>query len=132
MRVLSWNLWWRYGPWERRREAIAATLAEVGPDVCGLQEVWGARGENLATELAERLGMHWCWTAASRERDGLVLGNAILSRWPIAAQAQAELPAGGPAEEAGTGDADPELESVVALWALGAAPGGDSGDTRRG
>ena len=23
MRVLSWNLWWRYGPWERRREAIA-------------------------------------------------------------------------------------------------------------
>jgi hypothetical protein len=27
MRILSWNLWWRYGPWERRREAIAATLA---------------------------------------------------------------------------------------------------------
>src|SRR6476619_2901076 len=34
-------------------------------------------------------------------------------------------------KEAGTGDADPELESVVALWALGAAPGGDSGDTGR-
>jgi endonuclease/exonuclease/phosphatase family metal-dependent hydrolase len=99
MRVLSWNLWWRYGPWERRREAIAATLAEIGPDVCGLQEVWGASGENQAAELAERLGMHWRWTAASRERDGLTLGNAILSRWPIAAQTQAELPAGGPAEE---------------------------------
>ena len=39
MRILSWNLWWRYGPWEQRREAIAATLAEIGPDVCGLQEV---------------------------------------------------------------------------------------------
>src|SRR5262245_10306594 len=99
MRVLSWNLWWRYGPWERRREAIAATLAEVGPDVCGLQEVWDAPGENLAAELAERLGMHWCWTAASKERDGLTLGNAILSRWPITAQAQAGPPAGGPAEE---------------------------------
>jgi endonuclease/exonuclease/phosphatase family metal-dependent hydrolase len=99
MRILSWNLWWRYGPWERRREAIAATLAEIGPDVCGLQEVWSAAGENQAAGLAERLGMHWCWTAASWERDGLTLGNAILSRWPIAAQAQAELPAGGPAEE---------------------------------
>jgi endonuclease/exonuclease/phosphatase family metal-dependent hydrolase len=42
MRILSWNLWWRYGPWERRREAIAATLAQVGPDLCGLQEVWAA------------------------------------------------------------------------------------------
>jgi endonuclease/exonuclease/phosphatase family metal-dependent hydrolase len=99
MRVLSWNLWWRYGPWERRREAIAATLAEIGPDLCGLQEVWGAPGENLAADLAGRLGMHWCWEAASREREGLTLGNAILSRWPIADQARAGLPAGGPAEE---------------------------------
>jgi endonuclease/exonuclease/phosphatase family metal-dependent hydrolase len=99
MRILSWNLWWRYGPWEQRREAIAATLAEIGPDLCGLQEVWGAQGDNQAAGLAERLGMHWCWTAASRERNGLTLGNAILSRWPIAAQAQAALPAGGPAEE---------------------------------
>ena len=32
MRILSWKLWWRYGPWEQRREAIAATLAEIGPD----------------------------------------------------------------------------------------------------
>ena len=99
MRVLSWNLWWRYGPWERRREAIAATLAELEPDLCGLQEVWGAPGENLAADLAGRLGMHCHWAPASRERDGLTLGNAILSRWPITAQAEAGLPAGGPDEE---------------------------------
>jgi endonuclease/exonuclease/phosphatase family metal-dependent hydrolase len=103
MRVLSWNLWWRYGPWERRRPAIAATLAEVRPDLCGLQEVWGASGENLAAELAERLGMHWCWAVAAEGRGAegqeLSLGNAILSRWPIAAQAQAELPVGGLAGE---------------------------------
>jgi endonuclease/exonuclease/phosphatase family metal-dependent hydrolase len=99
MRVLSWNLWWRYGPWERRREAIAATLAEMEPDLCGLQEVWGAPGENLAADLAGRLGMHCYWAAASREREGLTLGNAILSRWPITARAQAGLPAGGPDEE---------------------------------
>ena len=92
MRILSWNLWWRYGPWERRREAIAATLAEVGPDVCGLQEVWAAPGENLAADLAERLGMHWCWAVAATGSDGLSLGNAILSRWPIVAQAEAACP----------------------------------------
>ena len=101
MQILSWNLWWRYGPWERRLEAIAATLAEVEPDLCGLQEVWGAREENQAADLAERLGMHWCWTAASRERDGLTLGNAILSRWPITAQAQAGLPPAARRRKAG-------------------------------
>jgi endonuclease/exonuclease/phosphatase family metal-dependent hydrolase len=103
MRVVSWNLWWRYGPWERRREAIAATLAEVRPDLCGLQEVWAAPGENLAADLAGRLGMHWCWAAAAKAPRGaggeLSIGNAILSRWPIAAHAEAGLPAGGSAEE---------------------------------
>ena len=83
MRIVSWNLWWRYGPWKRRQDAIAATLAETGPDVCGLPEVWEAPGENLAAELAGRLGMHWCWAAASSGRDErgeeLSIGNAILS-----------------------------------------------------
>ena len=104
MRVLSWNLWWRYGPWQRRRDAIAATLAAVGPDVCGLQEVWDAAGENLAGDLAGRLGMHWCWAVAAkgrgREGEDLSLGNAVLSRWPITAHTQLDLPVGGLAEEA--------------------------------
>src|ERR1700685_1378281 len=99
MRILSWNLWWRYGPWERRREAIAATLAQVNPDLCGLQEIWGGPGQNLAAELAGRLGMHWCWAAAAKTGDTgdkeLSTGNAILSRWPIAAQAEASLPTDG-------------------------------------
>jgi endonuclease/exonuclease/phosphatase family metal-dependent hydrolase len=99
MRVMTWNLWWRYGPWERRREAIAATLAEVSPDLCGLQEVWGGPGENLAAELAGRLGMHWCWAVAAKGRDELSLGNAILSRWPIVAQAETDLPVGDLTEE---------------------------------
>jgi endonuclease/exonuclease/phosphatase family metal-dependent hydrolase len=104
MRVLSWNLWWRYGPWEQRGAAIAATLADVGPDVCGLQEVWGGPGGTMASELAERLGMHCCWAAGSKVHstaggEELYIGNAILSRWPIAAEAQASLPAGDLADE---------------------------------
>ncbi|MBO0814671.1 MAG: endonuclease/exonuclease/phosphatase family protein [Actinobacteria bacterium] len=117
IRVLSWNLWWRHGPWQRRRQAIEATLAEVGPDVCGLQEVWGGPRENLAADLAERLGMHWCWADADKWHDSdgeeLSIGNAILSRWPITVQAQTPLPAEGLAEE-----------RRVAAHALIDAPGG--------
>jgi endonuclease/exonuclease/phosphatase family metal-dependent hydrolase len=94
VRVLTWNLWWRYGPWQERREAIAAVLADVAPDVCGLQEVWGTPESNLAGELAERLGMHWCWAVAAEAGDGLCIGNAVLSRWPIVRHAEARLPTG--------------------------------------
>jgi len=33
VRVLTWNLWWRFGPWRQRHDAIAAVLAEAQP-VC--------------------------------------------------------------------------------------------------
>ncbi|GII25056.1 endonuclease/exonuclease/phosphatase family protein [Planosporangium mesophilum] len=103
MRILTWNLWGRYGPWERRQEAIAATLAEVDPDVCGFQEVWGTRGRNLAADLAERLGLYWCWAIAAQSGRGdddgdLFNGNAVLSRWPIAAQNEVRLPTDDPGE----------------------------------
>jgi endonuclease/exonuclease/phosphatase family metal-dependent hydrolase len=117
MRVVSWNVWWRYGPWERRREAIAATLAEVRPDMCGLQEVCGGARENQAAELAGRLGLHWCWAPTTQGAggggSGLFLGNAILSRWPITGNAEVGLPVGGLADE-----------SRVALHARIEAPGG--------
>lgn len=104
MRILSWNLWWRYGPWERRREAIAATLEHVRPDLCGLQEVWGGSGGNMAAELAKRLGMRWAYAPAAKGRtegnQELWIGNGILSRWPIAEYEQIDLPGGGLAEEA--------------------------------
>jgi len=97
VRVLTWNLWWRHGPWQQRQGAIAAVLEQTRPDVCGLQEVWGAADRNLAGDLAERLGMHWCWAEADRARDGgdeLSIGNAVLSRWPIAGHHTAHLPTG--------------------------------------
>ena len=54
MRVVTWNLWWRFGPWAERQKAIVAVLRELRPDVVGLQEVWADRrsGENLAAWLA--------------------------------------------------------------------------------
>ncbi|WP_431047677.1 endonuclease/exonuclease/phosphatase family protein [Streptomyces sp. P1-3] len=74
MRVLTWNVWWLFGAWERRREAIAAVLRDVRPDVIGLQEVWARGDENLAEWLVRRvsrdLGGDWAWTwAASKAPD---------------------------------------------------------------
>ena len=99
VRVLTWNLWWRFGPEERRRPAIAATLAALDPDVVALQEVWGeAGGTNFAAELAEGLGFESAY-AARLELDGVQFGNAVLSRWPITSSTPTPLPAPPDADE---------------------------------
>ena len=82
LRVLSWNIWWRYGPWENRQPAIVNTLKNLDCDVIALQEVWQDDRTNNAAVLAEELGYHYVF-ASSMEREGLGFGNAILSRWPI-------------------------------------------------
>lgn len=110
IRVLTWNLWWRFGPWRQRCDAIAAVLADAQPDVCGLQEVWAGRGEHQAALLAEQLGMHWAWTGSPaperwQRRIGdptMQVGNAILSRWPITEHAAQPLPADPVADDGRT------------------------------
>ncbi len=98
-RVVTWNCWWRFGDWEPRWSAIAEVLADTAPDVVGLQEVWAAGAENAAARLADRLGMHWSWVPSPQpglwqRRIGdptIAIGNAVLSRWPIAATAHVDL-----------------------------------------
>ena len=38
VRVLTWNVWGRFGPWQQRQAAIAAVLAAAEADVVCLQE----------------------------------------------------------------------------------------------
>lgn len=82
LRMLSWNIWWRYGPWRERAPAIAATLAEIDADVITLQEVWSDGSTNFASKLAADLGYHHIY-APAEDKGGVFQGNAILSRWPI-------------------------------------------------
>lgn len=101
MRVVSWNLWWRFGDYQRRRHAIRSVLAQTAPDLCGLQEVWADRDENLTGWLAAELGLHWAWGPTANPQqwqartgdDSAQFGTAILSRWPLADVAVEELPA---------------------------------------
>lgn len=103
MRIVTWNLWWRFGPWEERSKAILTVLRELRPDVVGLQEVWGNGDDNFAARAAAELGLHWTWapfeggTGRWRQRadeTGYGVGVAVLSRWPVAARAVAPLPPG--------------------------------------
>lgn len=82
MRVLTWNLWWRFGPWQERQPAIAAELRRVDPDIALLQEVWAGNGSDQLDELAAGTGLQYARTTAD---DGTAqeFGNAIMSRWPL-------------------------------------------------
>ena len=103
VRILTWNLWWRFGAWRERRNAIVAELTRVVPDICGLQEAWDDWEENQAGSIAAELGWHSVWAPSpSSERwqrrlgdtgTGVAFGNAVLSRWPIAESAVKRLPA---------------------------------------
>ncbi|MEU3896197.1 endonuclease/exonuclease/phosphatase family protein [Streptomyces sp. NPDC045251] len=102
MRVVTWNLWWRFGPWADRQKAVLAVLRELRPDVVGLQEVWAADdGANLAEWLAAELGLHCAFAACEAPGrwqrrigdDTVGIGNAVLSRWPVTERAVLRLPA---------------------------------------
>jgi endonuclease/exonuclease/phosphatase family metal-dependent hydrolase len=90
IRVVTWNLWWRFGRWRDRAAAIRSVLLEARPDLCGLQEVWADDGVNVAGEVAADLGMSWAWSPSPfperwRQRaaePAAEIGNAVLTRWP--------------------------------------------------
>jgi endonuclease/exonuclease/phosphatase family metal-dependent hydrolase len=92
VRIATWNLWGRYGPWERRAPAIARALKKLNPDICALQEVWEDDARSQARELATELGFRSVVFVANLERDGARSGNAVLSRWPIIDHEFRELP----------------------------------------
>lgn len=102
LRVMTWNLWWRFGSWRTRLAAIRAVLRAQRPDIIGLQEVWDDGTVNLAAQLSEDLGYSWSWSPdrntdrwrGRRIDPGVTVGNAILSRYPIVSTDRLRLPAG--------------------------------------
>jgi endonuclease/exonuclease/phosphatase family metal-dependent hydrolase len=95
LRILSWNVWWRFGPWEARQPAILETLRSIDADVVCLQEVWETRdGQSQPRAFAEALGYQYVGAAGlGLELAPESLGNAVLSRWPITAARAVALPA---------------------------------------
>lgn len=97
VRVMTWNVWWRFGPrWRERQPGIQATIERFTPDLLALQEAWSADGRTQADELADALGYHAAFAAPSYpvSPDARVeLGVALVSRWPILQQEAVVMPA---------------------------------------
>jgi len=100
MRVMTWNLWWRFGNWRERQPAILQLLRREAPDIVGLQEVWVDTETNQAAWLAKELGMHYAFGAPSdqqrwRDRVGdpsAGFGVAVVSRWSLRDEQVFDLP----------------------------------------
>src|SRR6478672_2969990 len=93
VRILTWNVWARYGPWAAREPRLVAALAAADPDIVLLQESWQADdGTTQAERLAAALGYeHWHAGTGSLAMDGWQPVAAIVSRWPLRDVAQAAL-----------------------------------------
>lgn len=88
---MTWNLWWRFGPFESRLPAIVETIRSADPDIVCLQEVWSDADHDVATELGSKLGMYSVRTDPVWWK-GESFGNAILTRWPVERIASLALP----------------------------------------
>jgi len=91
LRVVTLNIWNLGGDWRARRQAIVAVLREVEADVVCLQEVVETERGNQAAWLAAELG-DWSLAYAGAKVGDIRVGNAVLSRWPVDATANVELP----------------------------------------
>jgi endonuclease/exonuclease/phosphatase family metal-dependent hydrolase len=94
LRVLTWNVWGRFGPWEAREAALIRSLEALEPDVIALQECWRDRsGETQAARLAKALGYHAAYGGGTFLAEDWATGSGLLSRWPIEHHEHREFPA---------------------------------------
>jgi endonuclease/exonuclease/phosphatase family metal-dependent hydrolase len=85
LRIITWNVWGLYGPWQDREAAIIATLQGARPDIVVLTESWAKGNDSQCARLAGPLGLPHCafsGVAAQEDKDALS-GVAVMSRWPV-------------------------------------------------
>ena len=102
MRIVTYNIHgWRTAENHPNLTAVGDVLEAIGADIIGLNEVYYPRvvagsGKPALEALAERLGMHYVFGPVLRwpAQDDMpadAYGNALLSRWPIIANAAHHL-----------------------------------------
>lgn len=116
MRIVTWNVWGRYGQWRERQAGIEDTLATAAPDVVCLVESWSASEQNQPGLIAGRLGFEHTVFAGGwpqeDENEDWVSGIGLVSRWPVTSHEHRVLAA------------EDESEAGAALFATVAGPRG--------
>ena len=119
LRAMTWNLWWRFGPWAQRQALIERVVTDVDPDILCIQEVWSEEGgADQAGRIAAALGECHVAHGQLTYRDGLAFTNAIVSRWPYLDHEVHHLP-----DESGEPSVRTAVDVVVDA-AVRPAPGG--------
>ncbi|MGC0236138.1 endonuclease/exonuclease/phosphatase family protein [Arthrobacter sp. SD76] len=67
-RVVTWNVWGLYGPWQEREAAITSTLLEARPDLLVLAESWSKGDDSQSARLAGPWGCRTTPSAGFRRR----------------------------------------------------------------
>ena len=82
LKVMSWNLWWKFEDYLERQKLIFSEIEKLTPDIMCLQEVWEEEDESQADKIASLLGYEFVY-GKSFDFDGVAFGNAIISKYPI-------------------------------------------------
>lgn len=80
IRVLTLNLWQRYGVWAERRAVLIEGLRALQPDVVGFQE---SIQDETYDQVSDLLGPAF-HIVHQKSRDPHGMGISIASRWPLA------------------------------------------------
>jgi endonuclease/exonuclease/phosphatase family metal-dependent hydrolase len=83
MRIVTWNVWGRYGRWRERQAGIEETLAAATPDVVCLVESWSHPDVTQPELIAKRLGFGHSVFAGDWRHEDWVSGIGLVSRWPV-------------------------------------------------
>ena len=105
LRVVQLNIGSLAEPnWRARRVEVSAWLDHLDPDLVCLQEVWGEHGGATVVDwlIEQQPESRWSYAFGGIEvpspdnaAKSVLLGNAIMSRWPIQSQETFFIPRGG-------------------------------------
>ena len=84
IRVVTWNVWGRYGAdCEARQAALEQTLEQTAPDLVCLVEAWRQGDSTQPGRVAARLGLAHHRFVGDWEQEDWVSGIGFVSRWPM-------------------------------------------------
>jgi endonuclease/exonuclease/phosphatase family metal-dependent hydrolase len=84
IRVVTWNVWGRYGAdCEARQAALEQMLEQTAPDLVCLVEAWRQGDSTQPGRVAARLGLAHHRFVGEWEQEDWVSGIGFVSRWPM-------------------------------------------------